>query len=203
MYPLIEIQTVPIEIKMTMKNASLEYTRGTAEMEISRDDQGGLNIKSHPIRLQVDTYSARDSVVPDVMRNFERAADEGTQAAYEATAAYAQQGKLFLNAKVGEDVVAQIAKQKVDEEAQVETRLGFLPEAPADISWEDGEMEIRYDMDKLNFDWKISNGEFKFTPGDIQFSVEQLPDVLIKYMGGPIYVPPSADPDYVPLDVEA
>ena len=31
----------------------------------------------------------------------------------------------------------------------------------------------------------------------------QRPDVVIKYVGGPIYVPPSSDPNYTPVDVEA
>ena len=47
MYPLIEITTVPIEIQMKVTDAHLEYARGTAQMEISRE-QGGLNIRSHP-----------------------------------------------------------------------------------------------------------------------------------------------------------
>ena len=68
---------------------------------------------------------------------------------------------------------------------------------------ENGTMEIRYEMDKLNFDWKIDKGEFEFTPGDIEIIVEQKPTVTFKYTGGPIYVPRSADPDYEPVDVKA
>ena len=45
--------------------------------------------------------------------------------------------------------------------------------------------------------------QFEFIPGDIEISVKQQPDVLIKYVGGPLYVPPSADPNYQPTDVEA
>ena len=62
MGPLIEITNVPIEIEMKVSHAKLEYTRGTAELEISRDN-GGLSIKSRPIRLNIDTFEARNSVV--------------------------------------------------------------------------------------------------------------------------------------------
>lgn len=55
MGPLIEITNVPIEIEMKVSHAKLEYTRGTAELEISRDN-GGLSIKSRPIRLNIDTF---------------------------------------------------------------------------------------------------------------------------------------------------
>ncbi len=203
MYPLIEIKTVPIEIKMTTKHAQLEYTRGTAEMEVSRDNKGGLNIKSRPIHLKMDTFEARNSIRPTTMRSVEQAAQKGQQAAYEATATYARQGKLLLNAKVGQELVTQFAQEAVTRDINLNPQLDFLPKGGVNIQWEEGEMEIRYEMDKMNFDWKIDKGEFKFTPGDIEISVEQQPDVIIKYVGGPLYVPRSADPNYKPIDVEA
>ena len=58
MYPLIEITSVPIEIQMKTTSASLEYTRGTAEMEITRAESGGVDIKSRPIRLNWDTFQS-------------------------------------------------------------------------------------------------------------------------------------------------
>ena len=44
MRPLIEIQTIPIEIQMKTTNAHLEYARGTAQMEVSRDPFGSTLI---------------------------------------------------------------------------------------------------------------------------------------------------------------
>lgn len=202
MYPLIEITTVPIEIKMTTKSAQLEYSRGTAEMEVSRDDKGGLSIKSRPVRLQMDTYEARNSIRPTTMRSVEQSAEKGMQAAYEATATYARQGELLVNAKVGQELVTQFAAEQATKDYKPNVGLTFLPSVPPEINWQEGDMEIRYEMDKLNFDWKIDKGEFKFTPGDIEISVEQQPEVVIKYVGGPIYVPPSADPNYEPIDVK-
>ena len=63
MRPLIEIQTIPIEIQMKTTNAHLEYARGTAQMEVSRDRRG-LQIRSQPIRVNIDTFEARSSIVP-------------------------------------------------------------------------------------------------------------------------------------------
>ena len=202
MYPLIEIKTVPIEIEMKTTNATWEYRRGTAEMEIRRE-KGGLNINSRPIRVQMDTFEARNSVSPTPMRSVEQSAQRGRQAAYEATAAYARHGKLLLNAKVGEDVVTQIATEPQQEAMNVTVNLDFLPKGGVEMDWQAGEMQIRYEMDKLNFDWKVDNASFEFVPADIEISVAQMPDVIIKYVGGPLYVPPSADPDYQPVDVQA
>ena len=196
MFPLIEITTVPIEIEMKVTDAKLEYARGTADLEISRGNGGGLQIKSRPIRVNVDTFEARNSIIPSTKNSISQSADRGTQASYEATAAYARQGKLLLNAKVGEDMVARFAAESQAKDVKTNVGIQFLPTVGAEISWDTGDMQIRYEMDKLSFDWRINNTSFEFTPGDIQFSVTQQPEVQIKYVGGPLYVPPSSDPNY-------
>ena len=195
MFPLIEITTVPIELEIKTTDAKLECARGTADLEISRNE-GSLQIKSRPIRLNVDTFEARNSLVPSTATAISQNADKGTQASYEATAAYARQGKLLLNAKVGEDAISQIAAQKQAENIKTNVGIQFLPTVGAELSWDPGDMQIRFEMDKLNFDWRMSQASFEFTPGDIQISVTQMPDVQIKYVGGPLYVPPSSDPNY-------
>lgn len=202
MYPLIEIKTVPIEIEMKVSHAKLEYTRGTADLEISRND-GGLSIKSRPIKLNIDTFEARNSVVPTAMRSQQQAAQKGQEASYTATATYAQHGQMLLNAKIGEELITKFAEEAAMKDYKPNVGLDFLPSVPPEISWDPGEMQIRYEMDKLNFDWRVDRPQFEFTPGDIELSVTQQPDVIIKYVGGPLYVPPSSDPNYEPVDVEA
>ena len=201
MRPLIEIQTIPIEIQMKTTNAHLEYARGTAQMEVSRDRRG-LQIRSQPIRVNIDTFEARSSIVPTTAQSIQQGAAQGQRAAYEATAVLAQEGRMMMEAIIDQDVIPQLAQQKtVDQPAQL--GIQFLPEVGPDISWTGGEMSIRYEMDKLNFDWRMNQMQFTFVPGDIEFKVTQQPDVVIKYIGGPLYVPPSADPNYEPLDTKA
>ena len=174
MRPLIEIQTIPIEIQMKTTNAHLEYARGTAQMEVSRDRRG-LQIRSQPIRVNIDTFEARSSIVPTTAQSIQQGAAQGQRAAYEATAVLAQEGRMMMEAKIDQDVIPQLAQQKT----------------------------VDYEMDKLNFDWRMNQMQFTFVPGDIEFKVTQQPDVVIKYIGGPLYVPPSADPNYEPLDTKA
>ena len=201
MQPLIEITTVPIEIQMKVTDARLEYARGTAQMEVSRD-KGGLNIRSRPIRVNIDTFEARSSVMPTTPQVIQQSAQRGHQAAYQATAVMAQQGRVMMEARINQDVIPELAKQQnIGQPANV--NIQFLPEGGADLSWDGGELSIRYEMDKLNFDWRMNQMQFTFTPGDIEFTMTQRPEVIIKYVGGPLYVPPSADPDYEPVDVKA
>lgn len=201
MYPLIEIQTVPIEIQMKVTNARLEYARGTAQMEISRD-KGGLQIRSNPIKVNIDTFEARSSVVPTTAQSIQQSAQKGLQASYEATAVLAKRGRAMMESTVDGTVIPQMARDAV-QKPMVDLNIQFLPTTGADLSWTGGEMSIRYQMDKLNFDWRMEKMNFTFVPGDIEFTMTQRPDVIIKYVGGPLYVPPSSDPDYEPVDVKA
>ena len=201
MNQLIKITSVPIQYELKINNARLEYSRSRAELEISRND-GGLSIKSRPVKLNLDSTEARNSVVPTTARSVAQTAQAGKEAAYSATAQMAQEGHLLLNAKIGEDVIGQIMQQRTAAPTG-EFQLGFTPSAPVDINYEAADLTINYEMDKLNFDLKIANGNFEFIPGNIEVSITQRPEVRIEYIGGPIYVPPSADPNYEPIDVRA
>lgn len=108
----------------------------------------------------------------------------------------------MLKADIGEDAISQIMKQRTQAPTG-EFELGFLPNAPVDINYQAPDLTINYEMDKLNFDLKIANGNFEFIPGDIEMSITQHPNVMIEYVGGPIYVPPSSDPNHEPIDVRA
>ena len=201
MNPLIAIKTVPIEIQMKVTHARLEYARGTAQVEISRN-KGGLNIRSQPIKVNLDTFEARNSVMPTTSTLIRQQAQAGIQGAYQATAVLAREGRMMMEARIDQDVIPQLAKaQNLGQPTNV--NIDFIPTTGPDISWDGGEMSIRYEMDKLNFDWRMEQMSFTFVPGDIEFTMTQRPDVIVKYVGGPLYVPPSADPDYEPLDVNA
>ncbi len=199
MYPLIEIQTVPIEIQMKVTRAHLEYAKGTAQVEISRDKKG-LSIRSQPIKVNIDSFESRNSVTPTTATVIQQQAQAGVQGAYQATGVLAREGRMMMEAKINQDVIPQLAKQQNLGEP-TNLNIDFLPSVAPNISWDGGEMSIQYEMDKLNFDWRMEQMSFTFVPGDIEFTMTQRPDVIIKYVGGPLYVPPSSDPDYEPVDV--
>jgi len=198
---LINITTVPIQYELKINDARLEHHNAKAELEIHKTN-GGLSIKSRPVKLHLDSFEARNSVTPTTVRSVAQSAKKGISAAYNATAQLAQEGKLMLKADIGEEVITQIAQQRTAQPTG-EFEMGFTPKQPVEISYEAPDLTINYEMDKLNFDLKIQNGNFEFIPGNIEMSITQHPDVLIEYVGGPIYVPPSADPNYEPLDVRA
>ncbi len=197
MKPLIRIETVPISIEMRTNNARFERVGQTANLEITRN-KGGLTIRSQPIKLNMDTFEARNSVVPTTMRSNYQAAQDGKNAAYEATARIAEEGRMLVNIHLNQDAFSQIAANRVAQSS--EFALAFSPEVGPNINWDQGDISIMYEMDRLNFDFKLQNEDYKFIPGDIEFNIKEYNRVIIEYIGGPIYVPPSSDPDYVPID---
>ena len=99
MKQLINITTVPIQYELKIQNARMQYKNATAEVEISRD-KGGMTIKSRPVKLNIDSFEARNSVVPTPATSVAQTAQKGHQSAYQATAQLAQEGQLMLKAKI-------------------------------------------------------------------------------------------------------
>lgn len=191
MQQLLKITTIPISYELKVNNARLERKSGSAQMEISRD-AGRMQIRSKPIKVRIDTFEARNSVVPTTKTAIYNSAEKGKQAAYQATAQFAQEGQIMLKTQIGEG--GEALQQIFDQRNALPTgqfELGFIPKTGANLNWDSNELSIEYQMDKLNFDWKIDKGSVEFIPGDIELSISQYPDVRIEYVGEPIYVPPS------------
>lgn len=205
MEPLLKITTIPISYQLKVNNARLERKSGTAELEISRE-RGGMKIRSRPIKLHIDTYDARNSVVPTTKTAISQAAQRGKTAAYEATAQFAREGQIMLKTQIGEG--AEAIQNIMDQRNALPTgqfELGFIPATGPKFDWENPALSIEYEMDKLNFDLKIDNGNVEFIPGDIELTISQYPEVRIEYIGGPIYVPPSVAEHFTGevIDVQA
>lgn len=205
MEQLIEITTVPIKYQLKVQDAQLNYKSSLAEVEITRD-KGAMQIRSKPIKVRIDTFDARNSISPTPRKSIEQSAQKGMRAAYEATATYAKEGQLLLNAKIGEgnEVLSKIFAERVTP-AQGDFELDFLPSTGPNIEWDAPELSIEYEMDKLQFSAKIGRGDFEFIPGNIELQIEQLPEINIEYVGKPIYVPPSAAEHFAggQIDVQA
>lgn len=192
MEQLIQITTIPISYELKVNKARLERHNGSAEIEISRD-KGGMKLRSRPIQIRLDTYEARNSVVPTTKTSISQAAQQGRTAAYSATAQYAQEGRLMLQTKIGEgaQTIDQILANRTAP-ATGQFEMGFIPTTGPEIDWEPASLSIEYEMDKLNFDLRQDTGNVEFIPGSIEMIISQRPEVQIEYIGDPIYVPPSA-----------
>jgi len=200
MKPLLEIRSIPISIQYKVNPAQIERKNVKAEVEISRDKKG-LSIKSRPIKLSIDSFDAKNSVAKTPIKSVEEAATLGKEAALTATATYAKEGSMMVNIQLDQKMIPQLAAERFNAPLQYDFNIKYVPDQPINMDWMPGELKIEYEMDKLNFDWKTTQNDFQFTPGNIEVIIEEHPRVVIEYVGDPIYVPPSANPNYV--DVRA
>lgn len=190
MKTLLRITTVPLAYELNIRHARLEYSSRKTELDITRD-RGGLRIQSRPARLTMDTFEARSSLFPTPLQSTFEAAEKGKAAASETTARYAKEGRIMLLAKPGDNVNEQIDSIR-NQKPCGQFQLGFLPGTGPKIEWTEPSLTMEYQADRLNFDYKVLSGSVEYKPGDIEMEITQYPDVIIEYIGKPIYVPPSS-----------
>lgn len=208
MEQLLEINTVPLEFEYKMQHAKLEYADSTQPSYNLTRMNGSYNVTHQYPRIHIDTTELRSSMnLKSVFRSTADAAEEGMQAAMEATSQIAEEGNALMNIQDGMDVATLIQNEAMDRyQSSLDSVTAAIPSVPADISWEPGQLSIQYDTDKLAFDWRTSNNiEKSFTPAKFELYVKQYAHIEFKFLGKPNYVPPSASPDYVPpkMDVSA
>ncbi len=199
MEQLLKITTIPIEYELQINKAEIAKGSGSAIMEVVPDIEGN-RLRGRPIKIQIDSFDARNSITPTTMTSVYQNAEKGKTAAYNAIAQFAQEGKMLLTTQIGQGAEAldRIFKNRIQLDNVPDVALGFSPSKPIEISAEGNpyEMRIQYDWDKANFDWKIGAGKIEFIPGTIEIEINQHPEVQIEYIGDPIYVPPSSMPGH-------
>jgi hypothetical protein len=194
MKPLISIETIPISIEY--KTARPRQTSNTrvqsAELNVSRQNDR-VTITSNPIRIEL----------PD---RFE----QNIPQYYTATAEYTESGSLRMNVQFqddpnatgealryraaagGIDRMVDAAPKSPDVQAQPVSSMPFIG------------LKIDFDMAKLTETQAATQGaKTDFMPPDLEVEIVEYPKVVIKYIGGPIYFPRSADPNYEPPATDA
>lgn len=196
---LLQINTIPIQIEIKVTNATYEPTEGDRHPKVNITTQnGGYVMKAEPLKLNIDTYKARSSLGPGNMTDGDiiaQKAQEGFSIAYQGTAKIASEGNQLARGMTASEIAINNARAG----ATVSTIMEFLPSAGADITFEEGKLNIEYQMGSQDFDWDLkAQLPMEFIPGSVELIVRDRPRVEIEYIGDPIYVPPSANPNYVP-----
>ena len=197
MEQLIQITSTPMQFELKCTRAKTEINTEKPSYQMTRDS-GSLRMNHEYPKLYVDTYEARSSLnLKSVARSVQDFAKAGVQAAYEATSRIMQEGNMLMDISGNNNAIADMIHQRMQD--TVETNIAFLPSVPANISWEPGDLSMKYETDRLQFDWRTnSDPQFEYTPAEVQFIVKQYPKIEIQYVGDPNYIPPSADPNYDP-----
>ncbi len=179
MEPLITIETVPIKLEFVEKEPLALSSVHAVDLNNNVSQQ---QVKREPIKIALE-----DSFVPSSTYNW----DNPT---YTATAKIGDDGNLKLNIQMEDGDSRAIrftqANRSIDSMAN---QVNYNDNADL------GSMQLSIPMSALPGGMPATdNLKTEFLPPDLEMVVTQRADVIIKYVGGPIYVPPSSDPNYSP-----
>lgn len=189
MEQLITIETVPIKIEYVKKESLKESLDLSAvHNQNAKQDvaNAGNRRQSKPIRIALND-------------TFEPSTDyQWDNSTYTATAKVGNDGKLELEVSM-EDGQAQPIHFK--HLSRGINEMASLMSSPVNQnSAVSPSMIIPLDAGRLASGSQTANdANFQLIMPDIELKITQRPQVIIKYVGGPIYVPRSADPNYEPV----
>lgn len=179
MQQLITIETVPISIEYVEKPVKSSDDQ-SARLRVSRQENT-MSIKSSPIPIKMDMFKPENFTL-------------GTDYCYTATAKYSKDGYLKLHVCMKESSRENYQYKKVNRNH--ENILNYIPGTTQNVSDKLQELQISFNMNHL----LNGNTNTSFMPPDLEIKVVEMPKVIIKYVGGPIYIPRSADPNYNPSE---
>ncbi len=204
MGPLITIETVPISIEYVEQPSARIPTIKSAKLEITREKQH-TSVKSNPVKIKMDSFEKADfrSSTYTATANFNNGnlnmevsfTDSRVAVADKFNQAGRNMGSI-LNA------MPMTKKHTLPIKENYQPSVNYTTssfEDIADISdnMRAGALKIHFDLSALR-DLGNDNASTRFIPPDLKLEISQLPDVIVKYVGGPIYFPRSSDPNYEP-----
>lgn len=188
MSQLIKITTIPIKIAVNVEKGRFEkIEQPFPERQRAQRVQ---QVNQEQIETRQQTYSPKTTQVK--------------KDAYVPTSTFQATIPLefatidnVLNMRIGNgegqfsDAVAIPAAQVKQERVTSNTsaQVAYVPSPSNEIKWQPSALDLQIDMN-------INDPTMKYVPGSISFEVEQYPTVQIEYLGGPHYVPASADPNF-------
>lgn len=190
---LLRITSVPIKLEYNITKARLEGTNGRPRNTM-KTTPAQMDMRAQNIKVQINTEELRKSMGYMSSRDLIKdAAERGMQAAEEATIRYVEEGNQLAQAFKGITPAQALSR---DNYQMPETMLRFLPSVGPEISWIPNSLEMNYTPSRVDINWDNIKNSMEYIPWDVKFNVLQYPKVNIEYIGGPNYVPPSADPNY-------
>lgn len=191
---LLRITRVPMKYEFVTEPARLAYKTDRGGFTLQR--QGGeLNIDAQRAQIRQDSTQFFNSMglrTSSAAKQY--AVEQSLQDYRQAVVNYVDTGNQLINIQKGV-TVPELARQRMMESVQA-GNLTLTPLSPVNINWTPAQMSMNYRPVTLNFDWQTAKSSMEFIPGKFSMNIQQYPELKIEYLGRPIYVPASADPEY-------
>lgn len=190
MQPLLKIQNIPISIEYKVQRAALQIP--SPQAQIRSKALAGSNLQAR----QNGSHSAGTGYKPRVLQQQNSTRNYGNSTAQEAHQAESGESGVSVDGTSSRGTITNMVNNRMASSAQ--TVSAFTPTVRSGATaLNSSALSMEYPVDRLRVDWNNNQlPQLEYVPGSIEFSVTQYPQVIIEYLGSPIYVPRSADPDY-------
>lgn len=193
MKPLLEITTTPAKYEYQIARARLEISQQKAEVQRTTR-RASLNMRKQHGRVSMDTTQRRsDMGFKGVVDGANYEADLGRQTALEKIGNYAEFGNQLADIAHGGNIPDALWSQSMQHS---KGDLVLMPVSPIEIRYVPASLAVDFNPGEMHANWNVGKARLDFIPGSFSLNFTQYASIDIQYLGGPNYVPPSADPNF-------
>lgn len=193
MKSLLEITTTPAKYEYEIERAKLviNQEKPTVDRTVTR---ASLNMKREYGRFEMNTTQRRsDMGFKGVVDRANFDGDQGRQAALEAIGNYAELGNAVVNIQRGANIPDALWNQMMKHS---KGDLVLVPLSPMELNYIPATLAIDFSPGEMQANWNVGKARLDFVPGSFGLKFTQYASIQIEYTGGPVYAPPSADPNF-------
>lgn len=190
---LIKITTTPTKYELEIEPARLEYVNDhipSAEVSTTPSE---LRINAKNTSVRIDTYEARKSLgLTNTTDMFRRRAELCKEHIQQKIREYVEDGAQMARIEDGV-TIPEIMRQKFNTAPTSVTV--FIPKTGADLTWEPPKLNLEYIPSQLRYDWNEPQSYLRYIPGSVKLKIVEQGKIEVEYLGSPMYIPPSSDPN--------
>lgn len=191
--PLLEITTSPARYEYEVQRAKLQISQKVPTVD-RRVKRAELNMRRQAGKLDINSIQRRsDMGMKGVVDRANYEGDLGRKAALEATGNYAELGNQIGNIAHGGNIPDAMWSLTMKHS---KGDLVLVPVSPIDMKYIPATLTTEYTAGEMHSNWNVNRPQLEFVPGSFRLNFSQYPSINIEYLGGPLYVPPSADPNF-------
>lgn len=192
--PLLEITTTPARYEYEVMRARLQISQEKPQVKRTVR-RATINMQSQAGRFEMNTVRRRsDMGFKGVVDRANYESDRGVQAATDATARYAQVGNQLAKIDKGANVPDTLWGQSMHHN---KGELVLVPLSPVELNYVPASLVMDFQPGEMQSNWNVGRAKLDFVPGSFELNFLQYASINIEYTGGPLYVPSSADPNFV------
>ena len=193
----LKITRVPIKVTRTVEPAKIQIIKPSrAQVSLNVTPQK-LNITSKSTKIKMDNFENLSQMGggKSAAALSQDAAQRGSSGAFQATGEYTDIGNQLANIANSAPSIPDIAASKMTPD-YIPTGLKFVPTQGPKIDWEPAKINFDVQPAQIIKTPEVTKAESKYTPAKTEVKIDQYPGIKIEYTGDPLYVPPSANPEY-------